>query len=235
MKKVLTVVRVTELGDVANRLAELYKKATNLQDDQFLKTSFTALETQGQGITEAVKKSKAISQLEEADHQRDEAIRVLDKLLKGYENIPVQSLKPHGEKLAKLFKKYGVKITEENYSSESNLIASLLLDFGESEVQASVSKLAGVQEALAEIRKAQENFSKVRSEYEKSLAANETKTSASLLRKPLLELLNKKIVPYLLAMNIAHPEKYSAFVGDASQIVESVNEAVRGRTKKKEN
>lgn len=226
--------RVTEIGDVANRLAELYKKATHLQEETFLKASFMALEEQGKAITEAVKKHKAVSQLDDADAKRDQAIRVLDKLLKGYENIPVDSLKLHGERLSAIFKKYGVKIVDENYSSESNLIDSLLLDFSASEVQASITALAGVSEAIANIRKAQEEFAKIRAEYEKALSQNDKSETASHLRKPLLELLNKKIIPYLIAMQIANPEQYSAFANEISQVIEGVNEAIKARTKKKE-
>lgn len=234
MRKLHNKARVTEVGDVAKRLADLYKKATNLQDDSFLKKTFAELGNQANSITEAVKKDKAVSHLEEADEKRDNAIRVLDKLLKGYKEIPVEDLKPHGEKLSAIFKKYGVKMVDENYSSESNLIHSLLLDFSANEVQTSVSALAGVSEALANIRTAQEAFEKVRSEYDKALSANGASASASSLRKPLLALLNQKIIPYLVAMNISDEAKYSAFIDECSQIIDSTNETIKSRTKKKE-
>lgn len=225
--------RITEVGDVAHRLANLYKATATLKNDTFLKATFTDLGNKATAITEAVKRDKAVSKLEDADVQRDEAIRVLDKLLKGYENIPVQDLKAHGEKLATIFKKYGVKITEENYSSQSNLIDSLLMDFSASDVQASISALVGVSEAIAQIRTTQKHFSQVRSEYEKAFSEQQSKASASSLRKPLLEVINKKLIPYLVAMNLADADKYSAFVGEVSKIIDDMNEVVKARVKKK--
>ena len=169
--------RITEVGDVANRLAVLYKGTATLQDDAFLKTLFAEIQTQGDQITEAVKKDKAVSKLEEADAKRDEAIRVLDKMLKAYEVFPVESTKAHGVKIATIFKKYGVKITEENYSSQSNLVDSLLKDLSVAEVQASVAALSGVSEAIANIRTTQEEFSKVRLQYEEQFTENLSKVS----------------------------------------------------------
>ncbi len=232
MEKLNTNARVTEIGDVANRLVELYKKTTDLHEEKFLKSTFEEIEKQGKAITEAVKRDSVLSLLEEADTKRDNAVRVLSKLLIGYENIPVETLKLHGQKLATIFKKYGVKITDENYSSESNLIDSLLTDFSASDVQASITALAGVTEAIADLRNAQSEFASIRSQYDQALSEKENLVNASTLRRPLIELINKKLVPYLVAMQIAEAEKYGAFASNASKIVESVNEVVRGRSKR---
>lgn len=233
MKKLHSKVRVTELGDVSNRLVELYKKTENLESNEFLKKSFLELENKGNAITEAVKKTKVISFLEEADKKRDKSIRILDKLLKGYEAIPVEDLKYHGEKLASIFKKYGVKILEENYSSQSNLIDSLLLDFASNEIKESIKALPGISEAIQNIKKAQSEFAKVRSEYERSLSSNSLISTASSLKKPLLDLINKKLIPYLSAMKIANEENYFSFIGEVSQIIESSNETIKMRLNKK--
>ena len=225
--------RITEVGDVANRLAVLYKGTATLQDDAFLKNLLSEVQTQGDAITEAIKKDKAVSKLEDADAERDEAIRVLDKMLKAYEVFPVENTKAHGQKIATIFKKYGVKITEENYSSQSNLVDSLLMDFSADEVQASITALSGVSEAIAGIRTAQEHFGQVRRAYETAFAKQQSKASASSLRKPLLELINKKLIPYLVAMQLSHPEKYQKFVHEVEKIINDMNEVVKARGKKK--
>lgn len=225
--------RITEVGDVANRLAVLYKGTATLQDDAFLKNLLSEIQTQGDAITEAIKKDKAVSKLEDADAERDEAIRVLDKMLKAYEVFPVENTKAHGQKIATIFKKYGVKITEENYSSESNLIDSLLKDLSASEVQASVTALSGVSEAIAQIRTTQEEFARLRLQYEEAFTENHSKVSASSLRKPLLGLINKKLIPYLVAMTLVDKAKYTAFADKVAKIIDDMNEVVKARGKKK--
>lgn len=232
MKKILTVARITELGDTALRLVELFKNTASLHFDAFLSKNFTEIEQLALALTAAVKRDQALSQLEEADAHRDNAIRVLDRLLKGYEHIPLAELKEHAQKLLQVFRKYGVKITEENYTSQSNLIMSMLEDFSASSLKVSIEALQGVKEAIAQIKTTQDAFANVRKEYESALANQKEKASASSIRKPLLELINKKMIPYLVAMEIAQPELFKEFVAKASEIINSTNDAVKARAKK---
>ena len=232
MNKLNTSVKVTELGDTALRLVKAFKAVVAVQNDAFLTKTFAEIEKQATVMTSAVKSDQALSKLEEADAQRDQAIRVLDKLLKGYENIPLENLKTHAKKLAEIFKKYGVKITGENYASQSTLINSLLGDFSATELKPSIEALAGVKEALAEIQTKQDAFAALRSDYEKAQVSQKEKSSATSLRKPLLELINKKVVPYLVAMSIAQPELFKNLTAEASEIITSTNEAIKARSKK---
>ena len=232
MNKLNTSVKVTELGDTALRLVKAFKAVVAVQNDAFLTKTFAEIEKQAIAMTAAVKSDQALSKLEEADAQRDQAIRVLDKLLKGYENIPLENLKTHAKKLAEIFKKYGVKITGENYASQSTLINSLLGDFSATELKPSIEALAGVKEALAEIQTKQNAFAALRSDYEKAQVSQKEKSSATSLRKPLLELINKKAVPYLVAMSIAQPELFKNLTAEASEIITSTNEAIKARSKK---
>lgn len=232
MNKLNTSVKVTELGDTALRLVKAFKAVTAVQNDAFLTKTFAEIEKQATAMTSAVKSDQALSKLEEADAQRDQAIRVLDKLLKGYENIPLENLKTHAKKLAEIFKKYGVKITGENYASQSTLVNSLLGDFSATELKPSIEALAGVKEVLAEIQTKQNAFAALRSDYEKAQVSQKEKSSATSLRKPLLELINKKAVPYLVAMSIAQPELFKNLTAEASEIITSTNEAIKARSKK---
>lgn len=232
MNKLNTSVKVTELGDTALRLVKAFKAVVAVQNDAFLTKTFAEIEKQATAMTSAVKSDQALSKLEEADAQRDQAIRVLDKLLKGYENIPLENLKTHAKKLAEIFKKYGVKITGENYASQSTLINSLLGDFSATELKTSIEALAGVKEALAEIQTKQNAFAALRSDYEKAQVSQKEKSSATSLRKPLLELINKKAVPYLVAMSVAQPELFKNLTAEASEIITSTNEAIKARSKK---
>ena len=232
MNKLNTSVKVTELGDTALRLVKAFKAVVAVQNDAFLTKTFAEIEKQATVMTSAVKSDQALSKLEEADAQRDQAIRVLDKLLKGYENIPLENLKTHAKKLAEIFKKYGLKITGENYASQSTLINSLLGDFSATELKPSIEALAGVKEALAEIQTKQNAFAALRSDYEKAQVSQKEKSSATSLRKPLLELINKKAVPYLVAMSVAQPELFKNLTAEASEIITSTNEAIKARSKK---
>lgn len=232
MQKIKTNIRLTELGDTALRLVELFKKTTALQHNHFLKIWFAEVEQKALALTSALKNDQALSKLKESDKERDKAIRTLHKLLQGYEHIPIEEMQHHGLKLATIFQKYGIKITRENYASQSNLIASMLEDFSAKEIQISIDALPGVREALAEIQTRQQAFALLRSEYEEALALQKGKASATSLKRPLLELINKKIIPYLHAMNIAEPEMFKELIGKASEIIGNTNSLVKAREKK---
>ena len=234
MKKLLSQIRITEVGDTAHRLVSLYKSTPALKDEAFLKPLFVEMEEKTNALTEAVKRDAVISQLENADAKRDGAIRVLDRLLKGYKTIPLDTLKAYGVQLSAVFKKYGMKMTVENYSSQSNLIDSLLQDLSDSNKAAAIAALPGIAEAIDNIKTAQEEFVKIRANYDKGLAQKGIKETATSLRKPLLELINNKLLTYLAAMKIANPTKYKVFSEDVAVIITSVNEAIKARKKNKE-
>lgn len=234
MKKLLTTARITEVGDTAHRLVSLYKSTATLKDEAFLKPLFVEMEEKTNALTEAVKRDAVISQLENADAKRDGAIRVLDRLLKGYKTIPLDTLKAYGVQLSAVFKKYGMKMTVENYSSQSNLIDSLLQDLSDSDKAAAIAALPGIAEAIDNIKTAQEEFTKIRANYDKELAQKGSKETATSLRKPLLELINNKLLTYLAAMKIANPTKYKVFSEDVAVIITSVNETIKARKKNKE-
>ena len=232
MKKLSAMARVTEAGDTAHRLVSLYKSNPALKDEAFLKPLFVEMEEKANALTEAVKRDAVISQLENADAKREGAIRVLDRLLKGYKTIPIDSLKAYGVQLSEVFKKYGAKTAQKSYSEETHLIESLLKELQKPDMMLSVSALMGVSEAVSELRMKQDAFAEVRSKYDDSVAKHQTSPSASTLKKPLFELINKKLVTYLSAMEIVEKEKFGGFVASSNQIIDSINTNIKARTKK---
>lgn len=231
IQKLITTVRTTELDDVSDRLVALYKETTALQSETFLKPLFTELEGLSAQITEAIKKDLTLSSLEEADQRRDNAVRALHNVLLGYQSMPVASLKTHGVALYKVFSKYGVKIAKESYATESSLIESLLLDLSASELQVSITALSGVQECIAELRKEQTSFTKLRLDYEKAMAERGASIKASSLKKPMLEIINGKLITYLNAMKMADAPKYETFANNIAKVIEDTNVAVKRRAK----
>lgn len=231
MERLNSQARVNEIGDAANQLVTLYKKQTSLQEDVFLKNTFQEMEAQATQLTEAVRRDNVFSELDKVNKTRSEAIKTLAKLLAGYEVIPLENLKPHGIRLAQVFKKYGTKIIYENYSALSNLIDSLLLDLSASALANDISALLGVREAISELRTAEDTFKNVRSQYQDALLEKEKSLSATQLRKPLLEVINKKLAKYLEAMQMADKEKYGNFITSASLITEHINQNILRRKK----
>ena len=227
MNKVISKVRVTEVDGLSDALVRLYKADEGISSDAFLKGVMDEVEKLSVSITTAIKKDKVLSNLEEADGVRDEAVKNLSTLLEGYAVFPVAAKKEAALKLKSIFDKYGKSITTANCVSESSLIESLLEDF--SKEDEAVSLLDGVKEILEQIRSAQDAFAKASDEYN---AASSVKTeSASSLKKPLLSLINDKLIPYITAMQMANSALYGDFATKAEGEIKRVNEIVLRRGK----
>ncbi len=226
MNKVISKVRVTEVDGLSDALVRLYKADEGVSSDVFLKSVMDEIEKLSVSITTAIKQDKVLSNLEEADGVRDEAVKNLSTLLDGYSVFPVAAKKEAAKKLKAVFDKYGKSITTANYVSESSLIESLLEDFSKEEA---VSLLDGIKEILEQIRSAQDAFVKASDEYN---AASTVKTeSASSLKKPLLSAINDKLIPYITAMQMANSALYGDFATKAEGEVKRVNEIVLRRGK----
>lgn len=227
MNKVISKVRVTEVDGLSDALVRLYKADEGVSSDVFLKSVMDEIEKLSVSITTAIKQDKVLSNLEEADGVRDEAVKNLLTLLDGYSVFPVAAKKEAAQKLKTVFDKYRKSIITANYVSESSLIESLLEDFSKEEE--TVSLLDGIKEILEQIRSAQDAFVKASDEYN---AASTVKTeSASSLKKPLLSAINDKLIPYITAMKMANSAVYADFATKAEGEIKRVNEIVLRRGK----
>lgn len=230
MNKISFKIRVSEIADVAHRLVNIFAKEASLQNDVFLKNLFAKIELQATAISIAIKKETAVSKLEEADNLRDETIINLHNILVGYRSMRTREIKESAEKIYAVFERYGTKITRENYSSESGHIESLLRDLAATDLQEAIGKLSGVAETIEELRTRQKAFHTEQQTYEKALSAQGTSESATALKKTLLELINNKLVYFLIATNTeAHYQNLSNLV---AQIINSTNETILRRSKK---
>ena len=117
-----------------------------------MKSTFAEIETLSEQITEAIKRDVSLSKLEDADLRRDNSVRSLSNALVGYRSLPVASLRDNADKLYAVFSKYGVKITKENYATESSLIEALLKDLSAPELKTAIESLSGVGEIIAQLR-----------------------------------------------------------------------------------
>lgn len=229
MNKLNAKMRVTEIDALSDALVRVYKADSGIAGDAFLKGVMAEVETLSAQLTTAIRQDKVLSSLEDADGERDEAVKSLGTVLDGYAAVPIPAKKAAAEKLRAVFAKYGKAITSANYASESSLIESLLEDFGKADAAESIAALDGVAEILEQIRAAQDAFAKASDDY---TAASSVKTeSATSLKKPLVAAVNDRLVPYLAAMAMANAAAYGDFAAKAEKEISRANETVTRRGK----
>lgn len=232
MKSLRTSARITEVADTASRLGILYKKYPALAGDAILQPLFKEIDTLTAQLSEVIKSDKIFSELDKADTLRDTAIRKLDKILQGYTAMPMENLQQAGERLYSVFKKYGVKITRENYAVESAHIESLLADFAQPSFSADITALIGVSETIELIKNAQTNFNEKRVGYEQEIGAKNTKQKSTELKKLLLERINLTLLAYLTTHKSMKTTGYEEFIEGVKQIIQDTNESITARAKK---
>lgn len=231
MNKLRTAIRNTEVDGLSDTLIRLFKADLKAQGDAFLKATMEQMETLSAQITTAILQNKTLSTLEAVDNVRDEAVRTLGTLLAAYAVFPIASKKELAVPLKAIYDKYAkTGITGANYTSESSLIESLLGDFAAKDLADNIKGLEGISEAVASIRSAQDEFTKANDEY---LKANTNKgASASSYNKPIVSLINDKLVPYLDAMVIAGNENSLEFAKGVDAEINRANDTIVKRTKK---
>ena len=233
MEKLIAQSRTTEVADAGVRMLVGFGQ-TSLQTDPFLNTTFENLGIKTEWLTAAIRRTKAQSELDAGDEKRDNNARSVNYLIVGYTHHPDPVIKAAAVKLNKVFDKYGLKMTEESYASESTLINSLLMDFGNEEYQEAIAALSGCAELIQELQNAQEEFEIMRVTWEKEKGKAGALENASELKKEVIAIINNKIVVYLQAMKEANPEMYNEFANTVAVIIAENNETVKRRAKKPE-
>ncbi len=220
MTKLSSRLRITETDSASDALVRLFK-AAGLKDE-FLCGAFAELEALSARLTTAIRQDTVSSRLDEKDAARDSAVRDLGTLIQGYTAIPVAEKKAAAQKLDAVLSKYGKKIVNETYASESSLIESLLEDLGA--LEAETTLLEGVAALVAGLRTAQDEFNAANDDF--TAAKGARSESASQVKKELVALVNLKIVPYLSAVGVSDAYKDFAAKVEA-EIVRANNAADR--------
>lgn len=230
MNKLRTNARISEVDGLSDTIVRLYKADKSASEDAFLKATMAELEKLSADITTAILKDKTVSNLDVADSTRDEAIRNLGALLSGYSVFPAEEKKNAAASLKSIYDKYAkAGITSANYTSESSMIESLLEDLSADSAKAQIEKLDGVDSLISKIRSAQDDFTKANDEYTK--AKGSKGESASSLKKPLVSIINDKLVTYLNTMSLVGNAALAEFSKNVGTEIDRVNSAVTKRGK----
>lgn len=230
MNKLNAKARITEVDGLSDSIIRIFGADSKAQEDAFLKSQIAQLTVLSDAITAAILQDKAVSNLDEADSRRDEAIRNLGALLSGYAVFPLEEKKAAALSLKAVYDKYAKSgILSVSYISESSMIESLLGDFSSAEAKANIEKLDGIGEMLAAVRAAQDDFTAANDAFVK--AEGSRGASASSYKKPILSVINDKIVPYLNTMAVVGNTAVAEFAKGVETEITRVNETVAKRGK----
>ncbi len=228
--KLIPSSRVTEVNDVATRSTGAYGESEI--SDPVLNNNFSNLGEINTELSKAIRRSKAESDLEEKDENRDNKLRSFYYLIFGFSHHPGDELRMTAQALLNVFDRYGLKITSDSYATESSLISSMLLEYQKPEYAEAITAISGCGDLLEALAIAESEFEQARIAYDNEKAKEGLLPNASELKKQVLHILNNKIVIYLRAMEEVNPEVYEVFAATVAQIIDDNNEQVKRRKKK---
>lgn len=213
-------VRVAAVAECAATISRSFLQDSEAQKDEFLTQTVTQAGKDGEGLTEAIKQTKVVSNLDEKDSARDAAVKVLFSVADGFFAMPVPSVKSKIAGVKEVLSKYSrTEIVRSAYTEESTLIKSLLQDLEAQKED--ISSLTGLLESVDALKAAQSDFDSALDEYEAAQGAK--KESASSLKKPLVTLINEKIVGYLSLQKMLGNTSLASFSTLVSAAVQRAN------------
>lgn len=231
MKKINATARITEIGSLSDVIVRLFKNeidaSSEVSNDTFLIDVFAELETLSVNLTTTIKTDKILSNLDVADADRDDMIRRLNVALSGYEVLPFPAYQQAASNLLPIMAKYK-GIMGESYLSESILIKSMLNDLRSLDAIDAISALPGIAELVQMLTEAQNRFDQTYDDY--NAACINKSGSASSLKKPMLSLINDRIIPYLNVMSVSKAT-YAEFIAKFESNVNRTNMMVLKRRK----
>lgn len=228
IEKIIFKSRITEVHGTTRTLITAYEQ-TGLTDDSFLKGIYKPLGTNNNELSAAIERSQVESIMGEKDEVRDEAIRAVNYLSQGYQYHPNQEVRNAADIVKKIFNKYGLAIIKESYVTESSHIVSMLGDFAAPDVAEAIAMLNGLAENIAALKAAQADFETTRAKYASVDAKESTYTSATVLKKEVLTIINEDLVQFLRAAERFKPEVYGEFARTVAEIINKHNQQVKKR------
>lgn len=227
----ITRSRNAETAAVGNRMCTVFK-ASDWTSETHLSMIFEALTVLVGRLITAVNHAKKESQLENLDEVRDNKVRAVHYLLLASMQNPAASVNQAAKAVNGVFNRYGLTIINENYSTESTLIDSLLEDFAATDLQASIAAVPQLTDLIAGLQTAENTFEDARVAYEVDKTYEGTQENATQLKAETITLINEQILVYLRAMVQVDEPTYGELARTITTIIDENNQMVRMRKKK---
>ncbi|WP_319481072.1 DUF6261 family protein [uncultured Draconibacterium sp.] len=231
IEKIIVNSRTTEIHGTTRTINTSYQQS-GLTEDVTLAEIFTRLVTANDKLGVAIDRSKVESILADKDDVRDEAVRAVGYLVQGYLYSPREAVREAAATVKKVFDKYGFAVTQESYVVESSHISSMLGDLAAPDVLAAIDQLRGLDENIANLQAAEDDFENTRAQFAEEEAEESTQPSATTLKKNVVAIINDDLVPFLRYGERFQASTYGNFSATVAQLINDNNEQVKKRTKK---
>jgi len=220
--------RNTEVDGTTTQILQGYD-ATTLSTDPNMALIVGEIRPASALMNAAIRRMKEKSEALAFDEIRDQKADALYYLLLSFSHHPDAAIRTAALSLLSVFNNYGLSMKDESLTSESSLINSLLADLATPAALANIALLPQCDTYIAALQTAQTNFEANRLSYETAQAEEGTLENATMLKRQVVDLVNKKLVPYLNVMEQINEATYGPYARTVAEIIAANNEIVRRR------
>jgi len=223
--------RNTEVGGILPQMINGFD-ATTLNTDPTLEVFFNEIKPLSELFISAIKRMKVRSEAKHYDDIRDQKLIAVYFLLQSFSHHPTERIRTAALYLLTIFENYGIEIKDESLARESSLLNSLLSDLAGQTAQENIAIVPQCATYISALQEAQSNFENNRLDFEEAQAEEGTQENASVMKKQVIAIINKKIVAYLNVMIQVDDATYGPYARTLAEIIAANNEVVKKRRNK---
>lgn len=196
IKKIDNNIKISEALNGLENIVIAIKEANIVGDKYFLMLT-TMLKDTVDEFRFSVNYRRTKTNLPEFNQNRNECLRAVFSVSKGFEFFPDEDIKKAADVFLNTLNKYSLSMIKENYATESTRIKKMLADFESDELKNAIAKLNPLSELIENLKNAQKQFDNaVQCWSDSNKEDNQIKSSYS-LKMESLSILNQKLIPYL--------------------------------------
>ena len=221
-------IRLQELDGTVASVIRLFDADKKAQKNPFLTEKIGELKNYSSDFNNAILQSKVYSTLAEKDDARDASFNAFCTACRAYSELPVKALSEKAQGAWAVCDKYRkAGLTAVSFVAESSQLESFFTDL--EPFASDIAALEGLGEKLEELKSAQSDFALAYDGYIKGLG--DKPAAASQLKKPILDCLNKELVPYLNAMLVSKSEESADFARNVASLFEKISSQTKKHAK----
>ncbi|MDM8159216.1 DUF6261 family protein [Labilibaculum sp. K2S] len=228
MGKINANCTIKETAEAGRKISDLNTNYP-IAEDTYCAVSFEKLSAKTQGLIHMINAGWLESDLKEKDEVRDLDIRAI------FYEVTAKCMRRTSREQQKavrvkaILDRYGMKITDSTYTSESAEIRAMLSDIKAPELAEDRKAIPELDGLISNLEGSQASFDQSDDQLRDDKMGREKTKPASTLAKELRNMINNDLCGYLSAMTQANPEKYAAFSNKFFQIIEDANKEVNNR------
>lgn len=219
---------VTETYTVVSLLF-LEAKKKDYSSDPYLQELLITGETVCDCLLKSIDYQKVESELKFKSDNRKEKFSRLIHSVEGYTYNPDEQVAIAAKEIEKVLNNFGLKIVRQNYAKQTAQFQTLLSNLAEESLKESIGKLDGVEKLIVELTESQDEFVSYWLEYKNKQKEEDKQKCASVLKKELLTIMNKKLLPYVNQISLSQPLLYGNLCESWTKIVSDHNSLIRAR------